>query len=330
MCFMGYRSRLLAVLMVSVSCVMVVVSCTRPVVQQVSLSPTVSGTVTLEGTPTMPSSEEIAAEVTVSSPTPTHTATWTPTSTPTFTPTPTSTPTPSPSPTPTVEPSPTPRSLQPLPLLSSSSFAMPTPLVPAAAPVVLTPIPDTDPAPPLTVLVHTIRVEDNSHTRLTGVVRNDGAETYEGVGIHASFIRQDGRGFGPIEVYCPCLFVEPRATCPFVLDAAAADFIAYRLHVQGHPLHAGQPASVAVRVSEVSRDAIGNVRITGVVVNEHPFNVRDVNVIGALLDPNDQVVSAGWTFVASELAAGGSASFVLRVAYRPYARYEVFSQALQY
>ena len=51
----------------------------------------------------------------------------------------------------------------------------------------LTRIEDTDPGPPMTIQVSTVRIKENGYYKLTGLVRNDGAEVYGGVGVIATF-----------------------------------------------------------------------------------------------------------------------------------------------
>jgi hypothetical protein len=198
---------------------------------------------------------------------------------------------------------------------------------PKATPVALTRLADTDPAPPLTVVVHTIAAQDNGHTRLTGMVRNDAAETYEGVAVLASFVDDQERGQGPVEVYVPCPYLEPGAECPFALEVYGTNMVSYRLHPSGHPVVYGQLATVAVRVSSVSSDGVGNVRITGTATNEFPVPVSSVTVAGTLLDRDGLVVSTGWDLVYGELEPGASAPFDLRIEYRPWATYQVVGQA---
>ncbi len=238
-----------------------------------------------------------------------------PPATPTPEPSPTPTATPMPSPTPTLPPTPLPPALPPLP---------------GALAVELTRIPDTDPAPPLTILVHTVVAQDNGYTRLTGLVRNDAAETYEGVGVRASFVDRDGRGHGPVEVYVPCPYLASGEACAFVLDVYGTDMVAYRLHPQGHPIVYGQAAAVSVRALSVSTDGVGNARITGIATNGNPFPVRSVIVVGTLLDRSGLVASTDWDLVAGDLAPGASAPFDVRIEYRPYASYTLLGQATRY
>jgi hypothetical protein len=79
----------------------------------------------------------------------------------------------------------------------------------------------------------------------------------------------------------------------------------------------------------VSNDGIGNVRITGTVVNENAFKVENATVAGVLLDGSGRIVSAGSTLVLGEIAPGESRLFDLRIEHEPYSRYELYVQATQ-
>jgi hypothetical protein len=97
---------------------------------------------------------------------------------PASTPLPTSTPTASLTVTETVTPTSVPAEASaPLP-------AQPTPVSVSATTGVpsleITQLEDTSPGPPFTILVSTVRAEDDVY-KVTGIVRNDGSETYEGI-----------------------------------------------------------------------------------------------------------------------------------------------------
>jgi hypothetical protein len=209
----------------------------------------------------------------------------------------------------------------------------PAPPAPANAPaspfVELRRIPDTDPAPPLTILVDAIRIEADGYYKITGSVRNDGSEAYEGIGVHASFLDDRGWGYGPVEVYCPCRLAEPGAECPFSLKAFPHNYVAYRLHPLGQPVVYHQSASLTLGALDVSNDAIGNVRITGTATNANAFTVSNAIVAGTLIDDAGQVVSVGSTWLLGDILPGGSMSFDLRIEYEPYARYQLSAQGVQ-
>jgi len=264
-------------------------------------------------------------------PYPTYTPVPTFTPYPTYTPNPTSTPLPTatpPAPTPTAVPIAT-----EIPAPAEAPTALPIPTASAGAPaprdVELRRIPDTDPAPPFTFLVDVIRIRQDGHYAITGWVRNDGSEIYEAVGVRASFLDDEGGGHGPFDVYCPCLFLEPGAACPFSVAAYPHDYEAYRLHALGKPVVYRQPAPLAMSALHLSDDGIGNVRITGTVVNENAFTVTEATIAGVLMDDGGRVVSVGWTLVIGDILPGDGKPFDLLIHYEPYARYQLYATATQ-
>ena len=282
----------------------------------------------------------------------TYTAYPTYTPYPTFTPLPTAAPTRTPTPASAVAPSETatvgptseptgiptesPASPPPQPASGGPSTAT------NASSLGITRLQETSPGPPFTVQVDAIRVEDGRY-RVTGVVRNDGSETYEGVGIHATFytLGPSGQGsgedglypHGPVDAYCPCPFLEPGGQCPYSVEIYERNYAAYGLHPYGQPVafhlwH--EPASVTVSHVSVSNDGIGNVRISGTVTNRNDFTVKRATIAGVLVDSDGRVVSEGSTVVLGGIEPGASALFDLRVAYQPYARYELYVQGVRY
>lgn len=227
----------------------------------------------------------------------------------------------------------------------------------------ITRLEDTDPGPPFSIRVDTLRLEDGKY-KVTGVVRNNGSETYEGVGVLGTFyiLGPQGAGMtapdsppgkggpptpvkvsdpdkevlwahGPIQARCPCPFLEPGAECPFSLEIYARDYVSYRLHPTGQPAafriwH--ESASVSVSSLNVSNDGLGNVRITGKVTNQNDFVVKSVTVAGMLQSADGRVVSEGSTIVLGSIEPGASASFDLRIKYEPYSRYELYIQGVRY
>lgn len=263
-------------------------------------------------------------------PYPTYTPYPTHTPYPTYTPYPTSTPLPTvtpPAPTPTAVPIAT---EIPVPAEALTALPIPTTSAGTSAPrvVELRRIPDTDPAPPFTILVDVIRIREDGYYMITGWVRNDGSETYEGVGVRASFLDDKGGGRGPVDVYCPCPFLEPGAECPFSLEAYPWNYVAYRLHPLGQPVVYRHPAPIAVSALGLSDDGIGNVRITGTVINENEFTVTEATVVGALMDDGGRVVSVGWTLIPGDILPGDSKPFDLFIIqYEPYTRYQLYAAA---
>lgn len=260
---------------------------------------------------------------------PTATATPRPTTTPrpTSTPQPTAVP-PTPTPTPTATPTVLPATDTPRP--TEAPAVRPASTNPPASPLVeLERILDTDPAPPFTILVDAIRIEADGYYKLTGLVRNDGAQAYEGVGVRASFLDDKGWGYGAVEVYCPCRVLEPGTTCPFGLKAFPHNYVAYRLHPFGQPVVYHQSAPLTLSALSVSKDAIGNVRITGTATNENLFAVNDAIVAGTLIDDAGRIVSVGSTWLLGDILPGESRSFDLRIEYEPYTHYQLYAEGVQ-
>ena len=203
------------------------------------------------------------------------------------------------------------------------------PAAPAATRVELERIPDSDPGPPFTILVDTIRIEEDGTYRLIGMVRNDGSETYEGIGVHASFLDENGGGYGPVDVYCPCPFLDPGAECPFEVEMYAREWAAYRLHPRGQPIGHRRPASVELSGITVWNDGIGNVHVAGTATNENAFAIKNPVVAGVLVDASGRIVSVGSVLVFADVAPGGSVRFDVRIEYEPHSAYRLYARATQ-
>jgi hypothetical protein len=249
---------------------------------------------------------------------------------PTRMPSPTRTPRPTVTlPAPTVEPTSEPTQV---PTQVPTSTPTPQPLIsaPPASGVVeieLERLPNNDPGPPFTILVDTLRIREDGRYEVLGRVRNDGDQIYEGISVRASFLDDKGGGYGPVDVYAPCPFLEPGAECPFSLQMYARPYVAYRLHANGTPVVYRQPASLVLSGLSVFRDGIGNVRITGTATNGNAFTVRNPTIAVALIDADGDIVSVGSSIVLEEVAPGASVPFDVRVEYQPYAWYELYVQA---
>jgi hypothetical protein len=235
--------------------------------------------------------------------------------------------------------------------------------------VALTRLPDTDPGPPLAILVSAIRIKENGFYEVTGRVRNDSADgshpgsVYGGVGVVATFFTErecgdhfvpDGGGKGrgkngesegeggesvkhvchpnwhrTGKVYAACQLLAPGATCPFSLEIYPRDYVSYHLHPDATPVEYRQPVPLELGNVRSRSDGLGHVRITGTATNGNPFAVRDANIAGTLIDAHGQIASVGWTVVPGEVAPEASVSFDLRIEHAPYVRYEVQAQATQ-
>jgi hypothetical protein len=244
--------------------------------------------------------------------TPFPTSTNTPTSTPTTGPTPTNTVTPTSTPTET----PTPASTRPP--------VTPTPVqTPTPAMVQLR---DTDPGPPLTIIVSGNRAGENSTYKVTGLLRNDTAETYEAIGMDATFFDDQDFRHGPLSVDVPFLLLGPGEECPFSVELAARRVQAFLLHPNGRVT--GR-RSAPVQVSNLglfySTDSI---RVTGSVINTNEYKIKNVAVAGVLLDASGHIVSLGSTYVLEEdILFNGSVRFDMRIPRVPFYQYRVYAQA---
>jgi hypothetical protein len=224
--------------------------------------------------------------------------------------------------------------------------------------VALTRIPDTDPGPPLTILVSVVRITARGDYKVTGMVRNDGSDVYGGISVIATFFtapecgerymqsgdgkgrgeKEEGEGgsveygcdpnwHGPVEVYAACQLLAPGATCPFSLEIYPRDYVSYHLHPEGVPVEYRQPASLTVRDLHVIHDGLGYVHILGTATNENAFAVRDAHIAGTLLDAAGHITSVGMALVPGDIAPGASVAFDIRIAHAPYATYRVQAQA---
>lgn len=239
--------------------------------------------------------------------------------------------------------------------------ATPVSQAPAGQAVELTRVPDTDPGPPLAILVSAVRMKENGFYEVTGRIRNDGEGVYGGVGVVATFFTEvtysrryvpdDGgerkgkngeeEGGGSVrrvrdpdwhrtgKVYAACQLLPPGATCPFSLEIYPRDYVSYHLHPDASPVEYRQPVPLDLSNLRVRSDGVGHVRTTGIATNENPFAVRDANIAGTLIDAHGQIASVGWTIVPGEIAPGASVDFDLRIDHAHYARYELHAEATQ-
>jgi hypothetical protein len=269
--------------------------------------------------------EEETQEAVTNTPSPTRTRTPTRTAPPTltFTPEPTVEPTVEPTGEPTQAPTEVPTGTSiPEPPLSA-------PPASGVAEIELERIPDNDPGPPFTIFADTLRIREDGRYEIVGRVRNDGAEIYEGISVRASFLDDKGGGYGPVDVYAPCPFLESGAECPFSLQMYSRPYVAYRLHANGTPVVYRRPASLVLSGLSVFRDGVGNVRMQGTATNDNAFVVRNPSIAGVLIDADGDIVSVGSYTVLGEVAPGGSVQFDVRVEYQPYVTYQLYAQATQ-
>ena len=225
---------------------------------------------------------------------------------------------------------------------------VPVPAAPAGA---LTWLPDTDPGPPFSVEVRLSRaiqdplVEQSRNYKVTGLVRNDGEQTYAVSAIHVTFYdasgfrgvfqKAPGRGrtggewiwHGKTEADFGCLLLAPGEACPFSVEITAQDMASFLIHPDAV---ATDRQSVPVWISDVAvrEDGTGFVRITGTATNGSPYKAKGVTVSGVLLDESGQIVSVGSTYVlGEEIEPGEAVPFDLRVEKEPYTSYQLYAQA---
>jgi hypothetical protein len=171
------------------------------------------------------------------------------------------------------------------------------------------------------------RVGPASTVLVSGLVRNDGDQTHEAIGVLATFYSEDGFQYGPVDARCPCTLLAPGESCPFIVQSAMRRPVAFVLHPEGRP---SRRESTPVALSQVRwiADGLDSVRITGLATNQNPFKIKNPIVTGVLLDESGQMVSLGYTYVLVEdIEPKASVHFDLRVSDMPHAGYHVYAQA---
>jgi len=188
-------------------------------------------------------------------------------------------------------------------------------------------------------------VEQSRNYKVTGLVRNDGEQTYAVSAIHVTFYdasgfrgvfqKAPGRGrtggewiwHGRTEADFGCLLLAPGEACPFSVEITAQDMASFLIHPDAVATHR-QSAPVSLSDVVVREDGTDYLRITGTATNASLFKVKQVTVSGVLLDRSDQIVSVGWTYVLGEgIEPGESVPFDLRVEKEPYTSYQLYAQA---
>jgi hypothetical protein len=264
-----------------------------------------------------------AAPAATYTPYPTYTPQPTYTPFPTLTPMPTSTPTAGYTPTETATPT-----------LMPTETPTPAPTRPPTTPTpVNTPIPalirlnDTDPGPPLTLLVSSNRAGENSTYKVTGIVRNNSTETYEAIRINATFFDDQNFRHGPLQAKFPFLLLGPNEECPFSIEIAARRVVSFLLHPDGRAT-GRESAAVALSNVNLYYDSADSIRITGIATNKNEFKLKDVTVAGVLRDTSEQIVSLGSTIVLQEdILPNAWVQFELRIPRTSFYHYQLYAQA---
>jgi hypothetical protein len=260
---------------------------------------------------------------------PTYTPFPTYTSFPTCTPYRISTSTPTLTVSPATEATPTPTSTatQMIPKAAVGPRATVTPAVVPAPAMIRRP--DRDPGPPFSITVSANRAGPNSVYIVSGIVRNDGQETYEAIDVDATFWDDEGFRHASVDVRCPCVLLRPGEECPYMIETAMRRPVSFLLHPKGRPSGPGRE-SIPVELSHVQLiyDATDSARIVGMATNRQPFKAKNIVVAGVLLDTAQQIVAMGSTYVLQEdILLGGSVPFDLRVERASFQSYRLYAQA---
>lgn len=214
----------------------------------------------------------------------------------------------------------------------------------------LTPIPDTDPGPPLTVAITTNTavpnpdLEGGTIYHVAGYVSNPTDEVYavtavnvtfyDAAGFRGAFYPFTGRGarggewiwHGDIDANIDCPLLAPGGVCPFSVQIAAQNMASFLVHPDAVIAEWHEPAAVDVSVLQVVSE-VGYTRIGGAVANPNAFAVKNVVINGVLLDSAGRMVGMGAESVVKAIPAGTSAQFEVRIAGTAYVTYELHAYA---
>jgi hypothetical protein len=186
---------------------------------------------------------------------------------------------------------------------------------------------DKDPGPPFTIEVSANRAGPESTYKVTGIMRNNGSETYEAIGLNATFYDDQGFEHGPKQANVPFLLLNPGEECPFSVEIAARSVEYFLLHPDGRPTGT-ESAPVVLGNLSLSYDSQESVRIVGVATNKNEFKIKNVVVAGVLIDASQQIVSLGSVYVLEEdIAPNASVRFELRIKREPFVRYRLYAQS---
>jgi hypothetical protein len=234
---------------------------------------------------------------------------------------------------------------------TASEIASPPAVTPVSAPA-LEQVEDTDPGPPFSVEISLNQatldplVEASQTYLVTGVVRNDGDETYAVSDILVTFYDAEGfRGtfqpavrdgklvggewhwHGEMEAEFAALLLAPGEEWPFRVAITGQNMASFMMHPDAAPT--GRE-SVPVELSDVRLVDEGTdyLRISGTATNVSSLKTKNVTVSGVLLDANGRIVSVGSKYVLQEdIEPGASVPFDLRIENEPYTSYQLYAQA---
>jgi len=213
-------------------------------------------------------------------------------------------------------------------------------------------MPDTNPGPPFTVEISAnyavqdpLVVKSRTYT-VTGIVRNDGDETYAVSDIMVTFCDADGfRGtfspairdgklvggewhwHGETAAEFAALLLAPGEEWPFRVSIVGQDMASFLVHPDAAPT-GRESAQVELSDVRLVDEGTGYLRISGTATNTSPFKAKNLTVSGVLLDASGQIVSLGSTYVLDEgIEPGASVAFDLRIEQTSYASYQLYAQA---
>jgi hypothetical protein len=159
------------------------------------------------------------------------------------------------------------------------------------------------------------------------MISNPTDETYEAVGILATFFDDEGFYHGPIDAEVPFRFLAPGESCPFSVEIAARRVQSFFLHPEGRPSNT-ESAPVALSGLSLHYDSEESVRVTGYATNPNEFMIQNITVAGVLLDTHQQIVSLGSTYLLEEnILPNTTLRFDLRIPRVPFERYWLYAQA---
>lgn len=217
-----------------------------------------------------------------------------------------------------------------------------------APPAALVQVADTNPGPPFSVEISLNRAKPNplldgtTIYKVTGLLRNDGDEVYavntvnftfyDSDGFHGAFYRFPDRRYGEwiphgaMVADFDCMLLAPGKVCPFEAEIAAYDMGSFYVHADA--VVAEWRESVPVDVQNTTLvDQGSNVRISGTIMNNNTYAIKNVVVCGALVDGNGQMTSIGSDYYVQPIAAGASVDFDVLILADTYGTYQLFAQA---
>lgn len=216
---------------------------------------------------------------------PTSTPTSTPTVTPTATPTRTATPTWTPTRTATPTRTPTP-----------------------------TATPTNTPTPPAVVILpnHSTYVDSINYLHVVGELRNGSASTIRLVRVSVNFFDANGGLVATAYGYVSLEYTRPgQVSCFEILLPQPANWASYQFEPPTYFVSSTPaPNLVVFNDSGAYNPSLNWYEILGQVRNDHPTQVRFVEVVGALFDASDTIIACRNTYVNStDLNPGQTSAF---------------------